>query len=73
MIIVSLFEFLNKRIIIKFTDGDELTGLVIHHTVAGDNDPEEESISFIPESGVMKNQEAEIMEHEIKSIKIIGD
>lgn len=64
---------MDKKISIQFTDGDVLTGKVVHHTVAGDNDPEEESITFIPETGVMKNKEAEVYEHEIKSIKQLDD
>ncbi|AVK62456.1 hypothetical protein C5Z25_12115 [Lactobacillus sp. CBA3605] len=68
---MDLFSFLNKRVSIEFNDGDVLEGKVVHHTVAGDNDPEEESITFIPETGAMKNQEAEVYEHEVKTVREI--
>lgn len=70
---MSLFSLLNKRVSIQFTDGDVLVGKVVHHTIAGDNDPEEESITFIPETGIMKNREAEVYNHEIKSVKQLDD
>jgi len=68
---MKIAKYIGKHISITFNDGMVLNGRVINYTVAGDNDPEEESIEFIPESGVMKDQVAEVMEHEVKSVKVL--
>lgn len=65
---MKISKYLGQRISITFDDGEQLNGKVVNYTIAGDNDPEEESIEFVPDSGVMKGQTAEIYEHEIKSI-----
>jgi hypothetical protein len=70
---VDLFKFLNKKVELISTENQRYTGIVTHHTIAGDNDPEEESISFIPDNGIMKGRTAEVGEHEIKSIRILDD
>lgn len=66
---MNLFKYLNERVEIIFTDNDKLLGVVTHHTIAGDNDPEEESIAFTPEDGGLEGEDIEVFEHEIKSIK----
>ncbi|MBS0953058.1 hypothetical protein ABC426_17465, partial [Lactiplantibacillus plantarum] len=64
-------NFIHKNVKIEFTDGDIWTGKVINYTIAGDNDPEEESIEFIPANGPGKGKMFEVYEHEIKNIKEI--
>ena len=45
---MKIAKYIGKHISITFNDGMVLNGRVINYTVAGDNDPEEESIEFIP-------------------------
>ena len=50
-----------------------IKGKIINHTIAGDNDPEQESITFIPDSGIYKGKEIDFTEGNIKSIEILND
>ncbi|GAX06817.1 hypothetical protein IWT25_02164 [Secundilactobacillus pentosiphilus] len=70
---MAIVQYFKHRVAVTYTDGEVLTGPVVDYTVAGDNDPEEESIVIIPESGRLKGKEIIIDEHEIKNIKQLDD
>lgn len=64
-------DYINKTVEIQFKDGDTWTGKVVDYTIAGDNDPEEESIVLVPSNGPMNGENVEIFQHEISNIKMV--
>lgn len=64
-------NFIRERVRIEFNDNEVWHGKVIDYTIAGDNDPEEESIILVPSDGPKKGRKIEIFEHEVKNIKKI--
>lgn len=69
---MGLVNYFKKQVKITFDDGEEMTGKIVNYTIAGDNDPEEESVEFIPDSGRFEGENIEVYQHEVNEIKEIN-
>lgn len=65
---MRIVDYFKKHVKIIFTDGEILTGRVVDYTIAGDNDPEEESIDVAVDAGRFDGRNIEVYQHEIKTI-----
>lgn len=68
-----MYQVQGKNVQIYLNDGSELFGMCTEFSSAYDNDPEEASITLHRplKDGKELPWETEVMEHEIKEIKII--
>ena len=70
---LEMYQVQGKKVQIYSNDGSELVGMCTESSSAYDNDPEEASITLHRplKDGKELPWETEVMEHEIKEIKII--
>ncbi|MCB6989270.1 Uncharacterised protein [uncultured Clostridium sp.] len=70
---LEMYQVQGKKVQIYLNDGSELVGMCTEFSSAYDNDPEEASITLHRplKDGKELPWETEVMEHEIKEIKII--
>jgi len=69
---LEMYQVQGKKVQIYLNDGSELVGMCTEFSSAYDNDPEEASITLHRplKDGKELPWETEVMEHEIKEIKI---